>query len=169
MARRRRVRGDRRFRKILNQMPAAIKEEMLAMLDKTGDQILAAQQQAVPVRTGTLRSALSKRLQKGIVRLRVGLVGKPINRRLWYARIVEGGRKAQTVTARRGGGAGGGRRAKNFTWKVAGTYQLRVSPLPPRPFIITARTKSLRDTMAGELKTYWDRVLKRAARGASDD
>jgi hypothetical protein len=72
VARKRRIRGDRRFRKILARLPMAIREEMLVMLDDVGDELLPLMRAGAPVKTGAVRGALSKRLQRGIVRLRVG-------------------------------------------------------------------------------------------------
>lgn len=154
MARRRRVRGDRSFRRILKRLPEVIKSEMLEMLDETGDAILAQQRQDVAVRTGALRAALSKRLYRGLVRVRVGLIGKPVNRRLFYAKWVESGRGAKTVQAKR---------------RTGTRYTLRVGPMRARPFIRSKRTEQIRDTMAGKLKGYWQRVLTRASQGVSDE
>jgi hypothetical protein len=179
MAARRRVRGDRSFRRLLKQMPDAIRTEMLDMLDKTGDEILAVQRGAAPVRTGAVRNALSKRLQTGLVRLRVGLVGKAVNRRLFYARIIEVGRKAKTVDVVRGGlaaaanvRAAGGRSKKYKALAVRmgtpGAYTLDVKPRAPHPFIVSPATNEIRNTMGGRLRGYWDRVLQKASAGASD-
>jgi hypothetical protein len=160
MARRRRVRGDRSFRKILKRLPETIKAEMLEMLDKTGDAVLAQQQRDVAVRTGALRSALSKRLYKGLVRVRVGLIGPAVNRRLFYARWIERGRKSKTMIARKKGP-----KREN----LAGIYRRRIGPMPKRPFIMSDRTKRIRDTMAGQIQGYWSRVLQKASVGANDD
>jgi len=172
---RRRVQGDRAFRKLIRKMPDAIRDEMVAMMETAGDQILAAQRADVARRTGALAAALTKRVLRGSMRLRVGLLGKAINRRLFYARIVEVGRRAQTVTVSRRGAhlaAGGrriGRRQRALESGVRGVYQLRVPAKAPRPFVRSARTKALRDTMGGRLAGFWDRTLAKAAQGATDD
>jgi hypothetical protein len=153
VARKRRIRGDRRFRKILARLPMAIREEMLVMLDDVGDELLPLMRAGAPVKTGAVRGALSKRLQRGIVRLRVGLVGKPINRRLFYAGIIEFGRKA------------GGRGIKRGTPK----YNAGVGRMLRRPFINTPATRAIRNNLAGKITPYWDRVLARAAAGQNDE
>ncbi len=173
----RRMRGDRSFRRLLKQMPDAIKAEMVAMFEKTGEALLVAQKAAVPVRTGAVRNALTKRIYPSILKMRVGLIGKPVNRRLFYARIVEVGRKAKTVDVVRGGltadvRAAGGRsnRYKRLAVlrKSPGSYTIDVKAMPARPFVLTPTTRQIRNTMGGQLNTYWDRVLKKAAMGASD-
>jgi len=153
---RRRIRGDRAFKKLIRRMPEAIREEMVSQLDEAGDQILAAQRAAAPRRTGALASGLSKRLYPRSLRLRVGLIGKAINRKLYYGRIVQSGRKAQTVTARRSTASG------------VSSYQLRVRAMPGRPFVHSERAKSIRNTLGGRLKDFWNKVLARASQGVSD-
>lgn len=160
MARRRRVRGDRSFRRILKRMPDVIRSEMLEMLDKTGDAVLAQQQRDVPVRTGALRSGLSKRLYKGLVRVRVGLIGQAVNRRLFYARWIEGGRKAKTMIVKR--------KAPKVE-NLAGIYRKRIGAMAKRPFIRSDRTNRIRDTLAGQIQGYWQRVIQKASVGANDD
>jgi hypothetical protein len=156
VAPRRRVRGDRAFRRLLKKMAdTTLRDEMIAMLEEGGDTIASAQRaDAVSSRA---RSAISKRVLRGSLRLRVGLVGRPVNRRLWWTKVIEGGRKAQTVQAARRTPSGGISR-----------YAMRVSALRPRPFIFTNRVKALRDTMGGRLRTYWERVLRKASQGVTD-
>lgn len=178
MARRKRyVRGDRAFRRLIKKMAdQTIRDEMLATLDMGGDAILAAQQADATV-SRRVRSALSKRLLRGSMRLRVGLVGRPVNRRLWWSRIIERGRKAQTVVAVRQSASkayaavprgGMGRRGHALARGIRGVYALRVTALAPKPAIQSARVRAIRDTMGGQLRTYWDRVLAKAAQGVSD-
>jgi hypothetical protein len=126
---RRRIRGDRAFRKLLRKMPDAIREEIFRMMEVAGDQILAAQRADAPRRTGRLAAALSKRVSKASLRLRVGVIGRPLNRRLFYGHILEVGRRAQVVTARRTTRSG-----------TISTYQMRVRAIMARPFTRSVRT-----------------------------
>ena len=150
---RRRVKGDRAFRKLLNRMPEAMRTEMLELLDGVGDELLGAMQADVPARTGSLRSALAKRLLRGSLRLRVGLVGRAVARRFFYGRIVELGRKAQTVRVTRKGGR---------------PYAMRVRGMAPRPFV-QKRRGAMREAINRRINAFWDGALTKAAQGASDE
>lgn len=181
----RRIRGDRSFRRLLKQMPDAIKKEMFAMFEETGDKLVTAIQAAAPVGRarkghpgGETKRAISKRIYESILKMRVGLIGKPINRRLFYARIVEVGVRAQTVNivphgltarVRAAGGRSNRYKALAVALGVRGAKTRDIKARAPRPFVLTPTTKQIRNTMGGELNTYWDRVLKRASAGATDD
>lgn len=145
-----RVRGDRSVRKLLRQLPAAVKEEMQATLADAGRELLAEMQADVPVRTGALRAGLGTKLLKASLRLRVGIVGPPSARnRLFYGRIVEFGRKGQAVRARRAGER---------------PYQMRVRAMAPRPFVFKRRA-AIRDALNKRLRTFWNNTLADAAQG----
>lgn len=156
--RRRFVKGDRAFRRLLVRLPDAIRQEMIVELHVAGAEILAAQRADAPKRTGALASALSKRVSPKTLRLRVGLIGLPVNRRFFYARIVEFGRKAKTVNATRRTKSGG-----------SSSYQMRIRAIAPRAFVRSSRVRTLRDKIGSGLRKFWDRVLLRAASGVSDD
>jgi hypothetical protein len=96
-------------------------------------------------------------VSKRSLRLRVGLIGRPLNRRLFFARILEIGRRAQTVNVRRSTSRGG-----------ISSYQMRVRAMAPRPSIQSVRVKAIRDTLGGTLRGFWDRTLAQAARGVDD-
>ncbi len=170
---RRRVKGDRAFRQLLNRMPEAMREEAISLLDKVGDDIAAAQQAEAPSRR--IRAATGKRVYRATLRMRVGLVGRPINRRLFFARILEKGRKAQTVTVSRRGRAAiaafGRRlsRGRKVAADVVSVYQLRVRSMAARPFIYSARVRALRASLGGRIEAFWNGALRRAAEGVSDD
>jgi hypothetical protein len=111
------------------------------------------------------------------MRLQVGLIGKPINRRLFYGRIVQFGRKAQTVTvARRGvfaktiplGGRMNKYKAVALKNRISGTYRMRVRAMAARPFVFSPRTE-LRAAINKRIRDFWEGALRRAAQGASDD
>lgn len=170
---RRRLRGDRSFKKLIRKMPAAIRDEMVTMMEEAGREILAMQQADAVVST-RVRKALAMRVLRGQMQLKVGLLGRPINKRLWWARIIEKGRKAQTVIAVRGaahlkaGGRRVGRRQRALDQGIAGVYRMRVSALPPRPAIYSQRVLAARETLGGRTVTFWEKVLARASEGAND-
>lgn len=145
--------GAREFRRLLKQLPSSAKEEMADVLAAAGPRILAAISADTPVRSGALKAALKQKLLRSSLRLRVGLITKKANRDLFYARIVEFGRKAQTVTIRRGARAGA---------------LMRVRALAPRPFIY-AKRPALRGALSAALRSFWDGTLQRAATGGFDE
>ena len=95
------VQGARRFKKFLRALTPAIRDEVRGEMQSAGAAILAFSRSQTPVKTGALRAALSYKVAPKTLNLRVGLIGKPTNRRIFYAQILEFGRKAQTVKAAR--------------------------------------------------------------------
>lgn len=154
--RRRRLRGDRAFKKLIKRLPDDVREELLGDFEKVGAEIVTIQQGATV--SGRLRRAISKRVLRGALQLKVGIVGRPLNRRLWWAKIVEKGRKANVVTAARRTKGGGVSR-----------YLMRVSALAARPFIYSSRAEERRTTLGGRTRTLWERALNRAAAASSDN
>lgn len=172
---RRRVKGDRAFKRIIKRLPQAVAKEMETQLEAAGRQILAEQQARVPTRTGKLRGALAMRLLPKTLKLKVGLLTKAINKRFFYGRIVEFGRKAQTVIATRNGAlspavrAAGGR-ANNYKplalkLKAKGAYLMKIRGMAPRPFIYSVD----RDRIYEPFRKIWDRALAAAASGVTDE
>jgi hypothetical protein len=153
---RRRIRGDRAFRKLMRRMPEAIRQEIIALLDEGGREILAMQQADATVSQRT-RAALSMRVLRGSLRLRVGIVGRPANRRLWWARVIEKGRKPSVENAVR----------RSQSGKLS-RYQIRVPAMAARPFIYSPRVEEKRRTMGGRTTLFWERTLRRASQGATD-
>lgn len=131
-------------------MSPAIQGEVETLLRETGAQVLTEQKSRVPVRTGALKQGLSMKVLPKSRRLQVGLIGKPVNRKLYYGRIVEFGRKGQTVRARRAGGK---------------PYLMKVRGMAPRPFVYSVN----REDIYSRFRSLWDRVLGRAAAGVSDE
>ncbi len=148
-ATRSRLRGAGAFRRLLKSLPQTVHDEFAEILDDAGDELLAAMQAEVPVRTGKLRAGLKKQLLRASLRLRVGLLGTKRGRAsLFYGRIVEFGRKAQTVNVTRRGAP----------------YKMRVRAMAARPFVLKRRD-ALRTSINSRIRTFWDRVLADAAGG----
>jgi hypothetical protein len=146
---RRYVRGDRSFTRLLKQMPDTVADELRTELGKTGRSVLALQRRRAPFRTGALQAGLSYAVTPKRLSLKIGLVGKAINRRLFYGWFVQWGRK------------GGGRGVKRKSAK----YAAGVGKMPPHPFVFIA---GLREQIYPAYRNIWDRVLRKAG-GQSDD
>lgn len=172
---RRRVKGDRAFKKLIKRLPQTVAKEMEIQLEAAGRDILAEQQAKVPTDTGKLRQALAMKLLPKTLRLRVGLLTKAVNKRFFYGRIVEFGRKAQTVIATRNGAlspavrAAGGRsnnyKALALKMKSKGAYLMKIRGMAPRPFIYSID----RERIYEPFRKVWDRALAKAASGVTDE
>lgn len=143
----------RRNRRILRQLPDAMRTEIIDALDKGGVAMAAAIKSRTPRRTGALRGGIRYKVYPRTLKLRIGLVGP---RRQWaalfYGWILNFGRKSQTVKARRAGGK---------------PYQLRVRALAAKQFV-TGQLPNLRAVMNRQLNNIWDRALARVAGGKNE-
>lgn len=154
--------GLARVRRMFRQIPVAAKQEIHDVLDRGGRTIVAYMRSHAPQRSGALRTGISYRVM-ATLKLRAGLLGTKRGRaRLFYGRIQDLGRKAQTVTVTRrkrgvNTGLSGGRKKAS---DVAGVYRLRVKPMRPKRFI-TGRMPDLRNNLTRDLKTVWSRILQR--------
>lgn len=144
------IRGDRQAFRLLKRLPASVARELVVQLNLTGRQLLAEEKARAPVRTGALQSGLSFRVSPKQLRLKVGLVGKVINRKLYYGLFVEKGRH------------GGGRGVKRKSAK----YAAGVGAMPARHFVFIA---GVRQRIYPEFRQIWEKALRSAAAGASDD
>jgi hypothetical protein len=99
----RRIRGDRAFKRLIGKLPETVKGEMVVELNVLGRDQLARERSLVAKRSGKLGNALSFKVLPATLKLKVGLLGKPINKKLFYGRIIEFGRKSKVVDVVRGG------------------------------------------------------------------
>jgi hypothetical protein len=142
------VRGDRAFGRLLKQLPDSVANELRVQLNSTGRYLLALERKGAPRRTGALAGGLSYTVAPKRLSLKVGLVGKAINRQLFYGWFVEGGRK------------GGGRGVKRGSDK----YSRGVGALPAHHFVYV----ETRANIYQPYRAIWDRALRNAARGGDD-
>lgn len=148
------VRGVAKTRRMFRRLPDAARGEVLVELNVTGRQINQAVLAKAPRKTGATRAGISFRVLPVSMRLQIGLLGSPKERsRIFYARIQDLGRKAQTVAvaARRN------RRA----------YVMKVAGMAPKRFI-TGRYPDLRAALRRNLRDIFARSL-RAVSGGGDE
>lgn len=166
---RRPIKGIGRVRRILRGLPEAMRGEIVDVLEDGGREIAAEMAGRTPMRTGALRSGIKYRVLRRSMRLRVGLIDAPkVRNKLFYGRILDLGRKAQSVTVRRriagvavpGGGKAGAMAA-------VAKYTMRVRGIAPKRFI-TGRYRDLRTKITTRLKGAWTRALGTIAGGAND-
>jgi hypothetical protein len=162
------MKGVSAIRSLLKRLPEEVRQELIVQHHLTGREVLGLQKGKVPVDTGALQRGLSMKVLPASTQLKVGLVGKPINRRLFYGRIVQFGRKAQVVIAARTHGSIEGRKLfgrgyKNAALKagIKGVYRLRVKAMRPRNFIYLLTKAQLVEPYT----KIWERALLKAAQG----
>lgn len=149
------IRGSKSFRRLLRGLPDAMRTEMADVLTKAGPSAASIVERRVDVttkrRTGALRAGVKWKVFPRTLRLQVGYLGTKAGRaKLFYARILDLGRKAQTVTVKRK--------------KNAAPYRMQVRAIAPKRFV-TGGIGGLRQTVNQRLHGVWDRVLRRVATG----
>jgi hypothetical protein len=140
-------------------MPDGAKAQVLAALEGTGKQLAALMRARAPVLThpvrgrveGALRAAIGYKMFPKTLRMTVGIEGsKTVRGKLFYANILQWGRKAQTVTIKRG---------------VRQGAAMHVSPIGPMYFIITRDDREVRNALTRNLQEFWPKALARVAEG----
>lgn len=149
------IRGSKSFRRLLRGLPDSMRFEMADVLTKTGPTAASLVEGRVGAvtkrRTGRLQAGVKWKVYPRTLRLQVGYLGTKASRaKLFYARILDLGRKAQTVTV------------KNR--KNTAPYQMKVRAIAPKKFV-TSGIGDLRRVVNIRLNGVWDRALRRTATG----
>lgn len=146
---RRRSRGSTEIRALFRALPDAAREEMVDVLEGGSRSILANMIRRAPKgKTGKLRRGLKYKVSKATLTARIGLVDTPKSRsRIFYARILDLGRRAQVVKRVRRGNS------KPYNMNVKAFTGLR---------FITGEYTNLRTVMGEKLRGAWDRIIRRA-------
>jgi hypothetical protein len=153
------VKGAASLRRLLRRLPDVARQELGNELTDIGQRLLGRAKAEVPVRTGALRAALGVRVAVKSLQLRLGLVKKADKRRFFYGYILDQGRKAQVVKAKR--------RRKDGSYS---TYDMNVGAIAPSRYeFVFGRRRDFRENEIPQLRTVLDRVLARAAQGSGDD
>lgn len=181
MAGRRRLKGIMRVRRLLRRMPDALRGELIVELRITGRRIRQAIAARAPKKTGALQAGIIDRVLPTSIRLQVGLLGSRgySGNRLFYGRIQDLGRKAQTVMVQR-------RRRVTVTFSrgtilsvlrthrgrkiaadVSATYPMRVPAMAPKRFI-TGRYPELRSELRANLSGIFARSLSKVSGGGDE-
>lgn len=171
---RKRIKGDRSFTRLIKRLPEAVRQELTVELHLAGREALAEQQSKAPVGRGALKRGLSMKVLPKTLRLRVGLIGKPINKKLFYGWIQDKGRKAQTVIvarrnvlaeARKFGGRSNSYKNIALKNKIKGTYKMRVRGMAPKRFVSGVD----RERIFSGFRDIWNKALNKAAAGVGDE
>lgn len=175
-ANRSRVKGAASLRRLLRNMPDALRDEMIEqILIPSGNELLRSMRAAAPVgATGRLRQGLAMKVLRKSLKMRVGYLTKAMNRKLFYGWIIEWGRKAKTVIVVRNksrvyrdflGMGGRGTRYKKAALKsqMKGVYELNVRARAPQHFVYR---KNATRVVSARINYFWKKALQRAASGA---
>lgn len=143
-------RGRGQLGLLLRKMPGPFRVEMVAVLTKGGEALRAAIKARTPRKSGALQAGIDYKVWPKSLRLKVGLLGTKAGRSpLFYGRIQDRGRKAQTVRVRRA-------RSQPYVMKVRG--------MTGKQFV-TGRMTELRDTIRTNLNGIFARALARLSGG----
>lgn len=147
------VKGARAFRKRLQQLPGTVSAEIVDVLGEGGQRMRAAMQARARRRSGKLVAGVKYKILPKTLRLQVGLLGTPRGRaKLFYGFILDRGRKAQSVTIKRGPRQGA---------------LMKIRALKADTFV-TGRYGELRDLINRRANHVFDRALRRIGGGSRD-
>lgn len=152
------LKGARRVKRLLKRLPDDVAVEMVAVLREHAPAITAYAKAAAPYGKGKLTRAIAWKVLPKSLSLRVGLLTKAIARPLFYARILEFGRKAATVIVKR------------RTKTGQSTYRLRVSPIARGRYdFLAGRAMTFAASkLRPDLGKIWERALRRAGGGGDE-
>ncbi len=172
---RRPLRGLTRTKRILRRLPDDTAAEVVTELNVTGRSILNAVLARTPRRRGHLRAAIRMKVLPKSLRLQIGLIGSKAERNdVFYGRILDLGRKAQTVLVQRrrrvevtySSGATYSilrlRHGRKISDDIVSTYRMNVPAIEPKRFI-TGRYPELRSELTRNMKGIYSRGLRRSA------
>jgi hypothetical protein len=146
-----------RIRRILSNIGPETEKEIVSAYQRHAPAILAYARSETPSRSGKLRAALAFKVFPKTLRLRVGLLTKAVQRRVWYARILEYGRKSQVVKARRRKPVSGG----------VAVYLMKIRAIPAGRYdFVRGRTQQFMERTLGEnLRKVLGSAVKRLSVG----
>ncbi|WP_438282296.1 HK97-gp10 family putative phage morphogenesis protein [Pseudomonas alabamensis] len=160
MARRSRLTGDIRLRKVLRTIHQTVDNEVKVAMQEGADKILASMKQFVPKDTGAGAEALTAYVAPSGLDAQIGLRGKKANRRFFYLRFIEYGTKGNYR------GQKGGRRTLQATNKTDGRNWFGKSPdipsMPAHPWLRPALDVN-REVVLADVRAAVGRTLTKAA------
>lgn len=160
MSRRRsefRTRDRIRVRRVLQGMGPEVEKQVLASYQRHAPAILAYARGEAPSRSGNLRARLAFKIFPKTLRLRIGLLTRAVQRKVWYARILEYGRRAQSVRVKRRRPVSGG----------LTQYVMRVKAIPAGryDFVRGRAEEFMQRTLGADLRNVLNKALKRLSAG----
>jgi len=152
---RQRVQGVASLRRVIRAMPDAVRQEFASEFQAIANRLLGRAKAETPTRTGALRAALRAVVTPKTLMLKLGLISRADNSRYFYGYILDAGRKAKTVTIKRGPRAGA---------------VMRSSAIDKNRYnFVFGRRRDFMATERGNLRRALDRALARVIRGSGND
>ena len=137
-----RVQGARKVKRLLKAIEQAMRLEVMGAMEAGGRELLAKMKAEAP--SSRVKAALTIKVLPKTLRVRVGLIGKATNRRLFFARILEFGRGIKKTTDRIG---------------------RRIGAINAAHYVYGPRT-DVRKAMRARVRDTYSRALARASQGA---
>lgn len=152
------IKGAASFRRLLKRLPDTANAQLLTFLNNAGPPLVALMKSKIPVlatprpnRTpGAARESISFKVTPKTLNLKVGELTK--RSVVFYAHILDVGRKAQTVTVTRTGTP----------------YTMKVSALRPLRIVYNTKASFKADQLPG-YRDLMTNILRNASQGAGDD
>jgi hypothetical protein len=147
----------RKTRRLLRAMEPEMRDQIADAMQSALPAAIAAVRQEAPRRTGALANAISGKVLRKSLTMRLGLLTKKVQRDYFYGYILEVGRKAKTVNVRRKTASG------------ISTYRLNVRPMSPARYDMVASRgrKRVSRSLDFVLKNAYRKALTKLA-GLSD-
>lgn len=168
------IKGIAAKQRALRALPAEAQAQFVKPLGDVGRKMAKAMQDKTPTKTGALKAGISYKVYATGLRLVVGLLGTAAGRsKLFYGRIQDLGRKAQTVVVQRARGgwatkiAAGNARVHKKTGRLTDTYALKVRAMEGKRFV-TGSYPELRTELRQDLAKAYDQAAANVMDRAGD-
>jgi hypothetical protein len=135
-------------------MPDESRDEIADALTDGGHQMLARAKAETPRRSGRLANALDVKVARRTLVLRLGLLTKRTQRDFFYGYILDRGRRAQTVTIKRGARKGSRMRIKAIS--------------KSRYDFVFGRRRDFSETILPKVRAALERALHNVIKEAGD-
>jgi hypothetical protein len=146
-----RVKGASQLRRTLRRLPNDTQAELGSTFTAVAQRLGLAAKAETPVRSGRLRGLIGAKALVKSLRINVGLLTRGANRDGFYGYILDAGRRAQTVRAKR---------------RTGTSYALRVKGISRQRYnFVSGRLRDFLRTDLPKVRDAISRGLSRAARG----
>ena len=152
------LKGARKVKRLLKRLPDDVRTEINDVYRAKAPEALAYMQANAP--GSRIAKAMRFRIAEKTSKLLIGLIGRKANSDLFFARILEQGRKAKTVQVKRRTKGGG-----------TTSYALRVKAIARTryDFVRGRAATFVFGLIRQPLATVWTNALRRAASGGGGD
>lgn len=158
-----RLKGARKVKRLLKRLPESVSAEIVEIYRAEAPAIEAYMRAAAPRKSGKLSSALSVKILPKSLRMRAGIIGKRLNRELFYAKILELGRGVKRQYTRMfSRSLPGGGRTRRYQYRIPVIAKGRFD------FVYGRAAKFSFDRLRPQLKNVWEKALLRAASGGGN-